>query len=337
MEFIGSPVLMAVDEVRAHPELQYLFCLSRDAIKAIAANIKERGFDASEALILGQFPSGDGAVVEGLVDGYQRKVAAIEAGSKPVWVQLVRFDSIDEAIEYAEGKHKTRRKAGDGDILFALCVHHAQLGRHGGMRSNGESPEGKIEDSNLPSGVSHRMYHRLTNGDIAKLYGVQKHRVDHVRSKYFRHLVADEIDAIRHNQSDKCDPHQLIQTWDPERHGVPVKKPADKTVAPTEPTPLAEQVATQEPVENEAVPRARLLDLLPLVATKQDRLSEMAMAAGLTVEALVAQWILEKMEETTDHIPRGSSESKSDHSDKQTLGMENGECELPETPPGIME
>jgi len=98
----------------------------------ISESIKAKGYDATEPIIYGRIDSAEGDAEEGIVDGYQRCAGAGQAGRPEGWVQEIQFDCLQEAIAFAMSRHRLRRKAGDGEILYALCAREHLLTPHGG-------------------------------------------------------------------------------------------------------------------------------------------------------------------------------------------------------------
>lgn len=318
MKFLGDPKLFPLAELKPHPAFQMLAAYSKKRETGITEVMRKIGFDPSEPLIVGIF--GEERYVVG---GYQRWGAAKASGREEIWIQEIEFESFDEAIAYEKTRYHLRRKGEDGDILFALCARQESLQQHGGKRRGEEADKIKLENPNLISGVTQAMYHshkRLRHKDIAIQLGVPKHRVDHVRSKFFRHLSPEEIAGIRQN---KTDAYELVDHWDPKRSGTPKKKNQAKSSETSEKNTASENHLSKKSVTDDAVAEelhaepSALLEWIPLSPAYKEEIRQAAEAADMAVDELIAQWLAEKIEtsahcEPTEVIEPGSANEPED-------------------------
>lgn len=275
MKEVGSPRPCLVSDLRAHPDFEQLFALSTEVVDTIAEDMRLHGYDKTKPIFVARLAGQEGNFV---VDGYQRWGGARKAPLEEVWIQEVDLGgATDEGVIAAIKDHLLRRKARQGDILFALCWRAEWLAINGKKRA-GPSESAKLQKSNLTEGLGDVRRQRLSHKGIASLYGVSKSTVDHLSVKYVKHLDRETITAIAHNQ---LDPHRLLEDWDPDRTG-------DKSETETE-------EESDDKGESGDESTSQLLELLPLSVEHKAALSRQAQDQKLPVAQLVANWLSERL------------------------------------------
>lgn len=88
-----------------------------ETVARVERRMKEVGFDPSEPLVLGYGPWAAGDV---LVDGYTRRLAAVNVGFTDVPVRRIYFETREDALKYRFHRRFARHPHSDGDILNAV-------------------------------------------------------------------------------------------------------------------------------------------------------------------------------------------------------------------------
>jgi hypothetical protein len=303
MKFIGDAKLARIDGLILHPTFRTLFAYSARRENELREEIVANGFSKASPVLVGVFGSD-----KYLVDGHQRRGAALAAGLTEIWVQEIEFDGLEEAVQYNLTCHRLRRKGGDADLLFELCVRSEQLEGHGGNRRGESEDEIKSQKVNLITGESTgAKLKRITHGDIAKLYGIKKYRVDRVRSKYFQALKPEAIKKIREGDP-ALDVYEFVEHWETEQFGEHVKDDQIELRKAAEQKRLSKQIVNLERTSDQLF----FLSLLPLPVGYSNEVAQMAQAEGIPVLNLIARWIEERIQGASNSVPKANHEIEDD-------------------------
>ena len=123
---------MDIDRVRTAPPFEDLFPIDAATLNAIQADMKARGYDQSQPIVLWK---GKGIVV----DGHTRGLAASSAGIKDIPVHHMEFADEDEALAYTIHNQRDRRNMTDADLV--RCIQAVdKRNTHGGDRRSSDAP-----------------------------------------------------------------------------------------------------------------------------------------------------------------------------------------------------
>ncbi len=126
---------MFIGDIKTASPFRDLFPMSDRLIKEIYWDMQKNGFDPSKPIALWE---SHGSIV---LDGHTRLRAANKAGLIQVPVVLKRFDTEDEALEYAIKCQRNRRNLTDREIMRCvdeLDKRRARGGNHGNQYTKGK-------------------------------------------------------------------------------------------------------------------------------------------------------------------------------------------------------
>lgn len=102
------------NDIKTHETFEKLFPIKDELLEKIATDMREQGYDTSQAIILAQW---DGLKEPVCIDGHTRLKAALEAGIEQVPVWFHELDSEDEAMDKAIRLQCHRRNLTDAELV----------------------------------------------------------------------------------------------------------------------------------------------------------------------------------------------------------------------------
>ncbi len=160
-------MLMFIGDIKTASPFRDLFPIKDELIKTLYWEMQKNGFDESKPLVL--WESHNSIVI----DGHTRLKAANKAGIIQVPVVLKRFDTEDEALEYAIKCQRNRRNLTDREIM--KCVDELDKRRARGGDHGNQYTGGKVANAR------NRAIARSSKETAQKL-GIRKSKVEQVRT-----------------------------------------------------------------------------------------------------------------------------------------------------------
>jgi len=161
---------MATNRIKTRPPFKNLFPVDEKIFNAVAEDMKVRGYDQSQPIIVWKEKL-DASKNDALViDGHTRLFAAKRIGLSPVYIARVSFPDEQEALQYAIHNQRDRRNMTDADILSCIeAVDHRR--QRGGDHT---TEEGKAKSASQPIASSAQ--------ETAKIVGTSEDKVKKART-----------------------------------------------------------------------------------------------------------------------------------------------------------
>ena len=116
-------MMMPPEDLEMAPPFSTLFPVRQDVLRALVENMKTKGYDMAQPVVIWAKPGSKPRVV----DGRTRVLAATEAGIE-VAVYVAEFgdpgdeEAVDRALEYAISRQRDRRNLTDAEVIQCLSV-----------------------------------------------------------------------------------------------------------------------------------------------------------------------------------------------------------------------
>ncbi len=132
-----------------------LFPINPEVLKSISEDMKKRGFDPSQPVIIWK-------EANLLIDGHTRCAAAEKAGIDSVVVIYKSFDDVDSALRYTYGLQFKRRNLTDSD---RFCFSETYLNNVGqGVKKSGWKKKELAEILSVSTGTAQKYISVLSRG-----------------------------------------------------------------------------------------------------------------------------------------------------------------------------
>ena len=165
-------MLMFIGNIKTASPFRDLFPIKEELVKTLYWDMQKNGFDESKPLVL--WESHNSIVL----DGHTRLKAANKAGLIQVPVVLKKFDTEEDALEYAIRCQRNRRNLTDREILQCIAALDERKDKLANLRQNA---------TEVPNGTSGK-----SSAETANLLGINYRKVERAR------VVLDEAsDDIR--------------------------------------------------------------------------------------------------------------------------------------------
>jgi ParB family chromosome partitioning protein len=173
-----------IGDIKTASPFRDLFPMSDKLVKEIYWDMQKNGFDQSKPIVLWE---SHGAVV---IDGHTRLRAANKVGFIQVPVVLKKFDTEEEALEYAIKCQRNRRNLTDREIV--KCVDELDKRRtRGGNHGNQYTKEKVAKVTPVTFGKS--------SVETGKLLGIGRGKVE--KARVVLEEASDEVkEAVRSGQ-----------------------------------------------------------------------------------------------------------------------------------------
>jgi hypothetical protein len=172
--------------LHTRPPFEELFPTKPEVVDRIVASMKAAGFDKAQPIHM--WRQGDC-----VVDGHQRRLAAIRAGVLVV-TYYHDFATEDEALDYAIANQRNRRNLTDDELLSVVAAVDKRMKRGGDRKS--EAAKSKRENSLFdPSMSSQTDPGKSSREETAEKLGISPDKVRAVRTVLKDPEVAAEVRA----------------------------------------------------------------------------------------------------------------------------------------------
>lgn len=121
-----------IAEIGTHPLFEGIFTINDELLAKIEQDMRDDSYDVSQPIILGTW---DGQEEDVCIDGHTRLKAATNAGIEEVSVYSYKFETEEDAFEYAIRLQTNRRNLSDGDLIHCIERIHECLPRGGDRKS----------------------------------------------------------------------------------------------------------------------------------------------------------------------------------------------------------
>lgn len=178
---------MFIGDIKTASPFKDLFPIKEELVKTLYWDMQKHGFDESKPLVLWESHS---SIV---IDGHTRLRAANKAGLIQIPVVLKRFDTEEDALEYAIRCQRNRRNLTDREILNCIAELDKRKDKFANLKQN---------TTEVPNGTSGK-----SSTETANLLGVNYRKVE--RARIVLDDAPEEIkDAVK---SGKMTIHEAFQ------------------------------------------------------------------------------------------------------------------------------
>jgi len=161
---------MATNRIKIQSPFKGLFPVDEKIFNAVAEDMKVRGYDQAQPIIVWKEKldaSKNNAVI---IDGHTRLFAAKRIGLSPVYIAKVSFPDEKAALQYAIHNQRDRRNITDADIL--RCIEAVDKRRERGGDRRSEKAKSKSSSEPIDSSAK----------ETAKIVGTSESKVKKVRA-----------------------------------------------------------------------------------------------------------------------------------------------------------
>jgi hypothetical protein len=173
------------NEIKTHPTFKNLFPIKPELLARIEANMRAGGYDDSQPVIVATWEGQDDPVC---IDGHTRIQAAINAGIEEIPTKTYRFETENEALEYAIRLQANRRNMKDADILKCVMALDRRRARGGDRRSD--------EAKSKPKGCGIEKSRSASANYTAELLGISPRQVEKIRT-VIDHAEPETVEAVQ--------------------------------------------------------------------------------------------------------------------------------------------
>jgi ParB-like chromosome segregation protein Spo0J len=170
-------------------------------IEKISKSMKEKGYDASEPVVIGKIKN----IGDVVVDGHTRTEAAKKAGLKTIPVVYIEFETFEDAIQYTYNRQAIRRNLTQGEILQAAALLSKKETRDGTGRN--------IEK-------------------LSRDLGVSASTITHART-VAKKAKKEDIEAIKRGEKTINEAYQNVKESKPNKQNDSDNKKIEKPAIPT--------------------------------------------------------------------------------------------------------
>lgn len=181
--------MMNPNEIKTHETFAELFPIKQEILDRIVSEMKEKGFDLSQPIILGQWPRLKDPVC---IDGHTRLKSAIDAGieSVPVWIRE-DFEDEDEAFLYAIKLQRNRRNMTDAELIS--CVNKLDNRRQRGGDRRTQGTKSKPQHCGIETSRS------ASAKELSEMLGISTRKVEQTRT-VLDHAEPKIVEAVNNSE-----------------------------------------------------------------------------------------------------------------------------------------
>ncbi len=121
-----------IENITTHPLFNSIFRIDKELLARIEQNMRDENYDESQPIIVGTWEGQEEPVC---IDGHTRLEAATNAGIEEVAVYPYKFETEEDAFDYAIRLQTNRRNLTDGDLLQCIERIHQSRPRGGDRKS----------------------------------------------------------------------------------------------------------------------------------------------------------------------------------------------------------
>jgi len=178
--------MMNPKEIKTQPTFERLFPMDKDILRLIEQDMRERGFDHSQPIILGTW---EGQKEPVCIDGHTKRQAAINVGipEVPVWIREDLGTEWD-ALQYAIKLQCHRRNLTDAERINLLRLCDSRRPRGGDRKST--------EAKSAPKSCGNEGGRSASAKEMADMLGCSPRKVEQLRT-VMDHADADTLEAVQ--------------------------------------------------------------------------------------------------------------------------------------------